>query len=184
MSRKYYFGNQNHLHFLTFTVIGWIDVFTRNEYRQVVVNSIKYCQQNKGLEVYGYVIMPSHIHMIIGRNKELDLEDIVRDMKSYISRAIRKMMYDTAQVHESRKEWMMEMMQKAGLENSNNKDFQFWQQHNKPIELWSSEVFNQKLNYIHNNPVEAGFVDEPDSWLYSSARNYSGKPSYIDILYP
>jgi len=172
------------LHFVTFTVIEWIDAFIRDEYRQVVVNSIKFCQQNKGLEVYGYVIMPSHVHMIIGRNKEANLEEIVRDMKSFTSSTIRKMINNSKEVGESRKEWMMKMLQDAGRRNSNNRDFQFWQQHNRPIELWTLDVFNQKLEYIHNNPVQAGFVDEPDSWLYSSARNYSKKRSYIEILYP
>ncbi len=62
---------------------------------------------------------------------------------------------------ESRKEWLLWMMEKAGEKNSNIKNRQFWQQHNKPIELWSSKVIEQKMNYIHNNPVKSGFVVEP-----------------------
>ena len=68
---------------------------------------------------------------------------------------------------ESRKEWILWMMKRAGLKNSNVKSMQFWQQHNKPIELWSSEVIDQKVDYIHNNPVGAGFVTEAHHWKYS-----------------
>lgn len=61
---------------------------------------------------------------------------------------------------------------KAGEKNSNVKNHQLWQQHNQPIQIWSLKVFEQKLNYIHQNPVESGFVTEPWEWKYSSARNY------------
>ena len=73
---------------------------------------------------------------------------------------------------ESRKEWMLWMFARAGIKNSNNVNYQFWQQHNQPIEIWSLKVFEQKLNYIHQNPVETGFVTDPIDWKYSSARNY------------
>jgi hypothetical protein len=83
---------------------------------------------------------------------------------------------------ESRKEWMLWMMKRAGLKNSNNKDYQFWQQDNHPIELYNYEMAKQKLDYIHNNPVEAGFVSKPEDWLYSSARNYCGMDRMIDVI--
>ncbi|MEZ5084268.1 MAG: hypothetical protein R2750_12610 [Bacteroidales bacterium] len=63
---------------------------------------------------------------------------------------------------ESRREWILKMMGEAASERSNVKHYQFWQQHNKPIELWSNSVIDQKLDYLHNNPVEAGFVIEPE----------------------
>lgn len=102
------------------------------------------------------------------------MEAIIRDLKSYTSRHIRKAMEDTNQVHESRREWMLKRMYSAGKYNSNNNDFQFWQQHNHPIELSSNEMMDQRLEYIHLNPVAAGFVDVPEAWLYSSARDYGG----------
>ena len=72
-------------------------------------------------------------------------------------------------------------MQRAGLKSSNVKHFQFWQHHNKPIELWSNEVIQQKLDYIHYNPIEAGFVTEPQHWKYSSAVNFNGFGGVIEI---
>ncbi len=72
-------------------------------------------------------------------------------------------------------------MDRAGLKNSNVKHRQFWQQHNKPIELWSAAVIDQKIEYIHNNPVEAGFVSEPEHWKYSSAVDFSGGKGLLEI---
>ena len=84
---------------------------------------------------------------------------------------------------ESRKEWVLWLMERAGKKNSNNIDFQLWQQNNNPVELSSSKMAWQKLNYIHNNPVRAGFVDKPEDYLYGSARSYCGMKGLIDISY-
>ena len=116
--------------------------------------------------------------MIIGSNDE-KLENIMRDMKSYTSTQLRKSIANNP--YESRKEWMLEMMQKAGKQNGNNNDWQFWQQNNHPMELFSPHIANQKLNYIHFNPVEAGFVDKEEEWLFSSARNYYGLKSITEV---
>ena len=173
MSRKYKIHNQSSIYFVTFTVIDWIDVFIRDEYRAIVVNSVRYCQENKGLEVYAYCFMTSHIHLIIGASSRLPLEGIIRDLKAFTSRHIRKILEDDGQVKESRA-WILSRMYYAGKYNSNNKDFQFWQQHSHPIELNTAVVIEQTLDYIHLNPVAAGFVDVPEAWTYSSARDYAG----------
>ena len=184
MSRKYKIKDQNKLYFVTFTVINWIDVFIRDEYRNVFLESVLYCQKNKGLEVYAWCIMTSHIHMILGTSGENKLENIIRDLKSFTSRSIRKLLEGNEKVWESRREWMYIMMHQAGINNGNNKDFQFWQQHNHPIELSTNNLLDQKLNYIHNNPVEAGFVESPEMWQYSSAKDYYGnEKGVIDILF-
>lgn len=174
MSHKYKILDQQKPYFVTFTVIQWIDLFIRNDYRDVIVSSIQYCQKQKGLEVYAWCIMTSHVHMILGTSGVNPLEYIIRDLKSFTSRTIRKLL-EKKDGQESR-HWMYEMMQEAGIANSNNKDFQLWQQHNHPVELYSENVFRQKLEYLHMNPVVAGFVDTPEAWLYSSACDYySGK---------
>ena len=178
MSEKYKFYDNSQLYFISFSVIHWIDVFIRNEYKYELLTSWEYCTKNKGLQIYAWCIMPSHVHMIISSSKN-PLSDIVRDMKSYTSSRLRKVIENNHT--ESRKDWMLKMMYKAGIQNSNNKDFQFWQQTNHPIELNSNYLMDQRLEYIHNNPVVAGFVDEPEDWLFSSARDYCGKKGLIDI---
>jgi len=172
MSRKYKIRDQEKPYFVTFTVVHWIDVFIRTEYRNTFLESIQYCQENKGLEVYAWCMMTSHIHMIIGSKGIMPIEGIIRDTKSYISRCVRQLLEDKKAVGESRREWMLKMMIKEGMKNSNNNDFQFWQQHNHPIVLDSNELIDQKIDYIHNNPVVAGFVEKPEDWVYSSASEY------------
>jgi putative transposase len=147
MSRKYKFRNQEKLYFVSFSVVYWIDVFIRNEYKDELIESLKYCIEKKGLELYAYCIMTSHVHLIIGTSGENKMEAILRDFKSYTSGKIKKLIKDHPQ--ESRREWMLWLMERAGTKNSNNKDFQFWQQHNKPIELYDNQIMQQKLDYIH-----------------------------------
>lgn len=178
MSTKYKFHDQERLYFITFAVVGWIDLFIRNEYRQVLLDSWQYCRKNKGLQIFGWCIMTSHIHMIIGTEKN-DMQDIVRDMKRHTSIALRKAIKEHPQ--ESRREWMLKFMENAGLNNNNNTGFQLWQQDNHPIELFTQKVTHQKLDYIHNNPVTAGFVESPEDYLYSSAKDYYGLES---LLFP
>lgn len=180
MSRKYKFRDNDKLYFVSFSVVYWIDVFIRNEYKDLLLDSLKYCKENKGLELYAYCIMTSHVHLIIGSMAE-KMEDILRDFKRHTSTHLRKAIEQNGQ--ESRKEWMLLLMKRAGEQNSNNNDFQFWQQHNQPIELFDNHIMLQKLNYIHNNPVETGFVSSPEDYVYSSARDYAGQKGLIEILY-
>ena len=78
---------------------------------------------------------------------------------------------------------MIWMMERAGRKNGNNEEWQFWQQHNQPVQLFNLEMFYQKLTYIHENPVKAGFVEKAEEWLYSSARDFYGKKGLIDLSY-
>lgn len=118
--------------------------------------------------------------MIIG-TKGRELFKIVGEMKSYTSRCLRKKVQSN--IYESRREWMIEIFRKSGLKNSNNKDWQIWQQHNHPIELFSESMFYQKLNYIHRNPLVAGIVDREEDYLYSSAKDFADRKGLIDLHY-
>ncbi len=181
MGRKYQIQDQDSFYFVTFTVIKWIDVFIRDEYRSIFLESVKYCQLEKGLLVGAWCMMTSHVYMILSVKSHNKLGAVIRDLKSYTSRHIRKFIQHSPQ--ESRKEWILWMMERAGESKSNNKDFQFWQQHNHPIELTSNSLLDQKLEYIHQNPVQAGFVNNASDWLYSSARDYEGTKGLIEIYY-
>jgi len=180
MSRNYKIRDQEKLYFVTFTVVNWIDVFIRSIYRDIFIESVQFCIKEKGLEVYGWCIMTSHIHLIIGSNKN-KIEEIIRDLKRHTSKAIINEISNNQQ--ESRKEWLIWMFERAGKRNPNNKKYQFWLQHNHPIELFDNEVMQQKLDYIHNNPVDSGIVGRPEDYLYSSAIDYSGGKGMIEIKY-
>ena len=178
MSRKYKFYNKEGLYFVSFATINWMDVFVRDEYFDTVLKSLDYCRKNKGMELYSYCIMTSHVHLIFTA-KDSNPGDLLRDFKTHTSKQLQQMIEQNNT--ESRKEWMLWMMDRAGSKNSNVKKRQFWQQHNKPIELWSAEVIDQKVEYIHMNPVEAGFVSEAEHWKYSSALDYSGGKGLLEI---
>src|SRR5215216_2592983 len=157
MSRKYKFNENDKLYFVSFAVINWIDLFIRKEYKDVVVSSLKYCIEKKNLELYAWCIMTSHVHLIIGSATH-PLENIMRDMRRYTSEELHKLIRNDS--CESGREWLLTMMEKAGKENSNNCGFQLWQQNNHLIVLNTPHVTHQKLNYLHNNPVTAGFVEK------------------------
>ena len=181
VSRKYKIRDQDQLYFVTFTVIRWLDVFTRREYRDIFMDSLRYCQQYKGLDLYAYCIMTNHVHMIIGRRGTGDLQGIIRDIKKYTSVKIIEAVKDNPQ--ESRKDLLMWMFERTGRYNPNNKIYQFWEQHSHPIELNTNIMLEQRLEYIHNNPVKAGIVLSPEDYLYSSAINYAGLPEkLIDVI--
>ena len=169
MSRKYKFHDQSKLYFVSFATVYWIDALTRNEYKDIIVDSLKYCMKEKDLELYAWVIMNNHVHLIVGTRGEF-LQNIMRDLKKFTSKKIVESIRNNPQ--ESRKEWMIWMFERAGRKNPNNEIIQFWQQHNQPIELTTALIMRQKLEYLHENPVKAGFVRNPEDWLYSSAIDY------------
>ncbi len=179
MSTKYKIRDQTKLHFITFAVVEWVDVFTRRVYKNVLIDSLKYCQANKGLLLYAWCIMSNHVHLIISSKEGYKQEDLIRDFKKYTSKAVLKLLEENKQ--ESRKNWMLWIFKKAGERNSNNKNYQFWRQDYHPIELSTNKIMEQRLDYLHNNPVEAGIVDEAAQYLYSSARNYSGMKGLLNV---
>jgi len=178
MSRKYKFLNPEGIYFVSFATVYWIDVFVREIYFETMVQSLEFCRKNKGLELFAYCILPSHIHLLF-RDKNNDPSNLIKEIKTFTSKALQKQISEN--MTESRREWLLWMFERAGKKNSNVKNRQFWQQHNKPIELWSNKVIEQKLDYIHNNPVESGFVTEPHHWKYSSAKNYADEIGQIEI---
>ncbi len=178
MSRKYKFHNKTGLYFVSFATINWIDVFTRQVYFNVLASSVDYCRKEKGMELYAYCFMPSHVHFIFRSSTEQPSE-LLRDFKRHTSKKVIEAIENNPQ--ESRKEWLLWMFERAGKKNATTSKYQFWQHHNKPIELWSEKVIKQKIDYIHNNPLESGFVTNVVDWKYSSARNFQGDNTILEI---
>jgi REP element-mobilizing transposase RayT len=180
MSRKYKFADNDKIYFVTFTVIDWIDLFIRNEYRDIILDSIRFCQEQKGLEIYGWCIMTSHIHLIVGTESN-PLQHIMRDLKRHTS----EMLHQAIKSHpgESRKEWLLKAMEGNAKENSSVARFRLWQQESHPILLLNNKMAHQKLEYLHQNPVEAGFVIKAEEWKYSSAIDYIGGKGLLKVIH-
>jgi len=168
-----------YLYFLTLTVLDWVDVFTRPVYRHILIDSLEYCQLHKGLELYAWCLMSNHLHLIAGAKDGHNLSDILRDFKKFSSKAIVK----AIQVeNESRKDWMLNRFAYAATNDVKTKNYKFWQDGNEAKELHTNEFIDQKLQYIHQNPVAAEIVAEPEHYLYSSALNYAGQPGLLDVI--
>lgn len=174
----YKIKNQSKPHFMTFTVVDWVDVFTRQRYKNILVESINYCIAEKGMIVYGYVIMSNHMHVIL-QQEDGELSNLIRDFKKHTSKAIIKSIKEQP---ESRREWMLERFRKATETHSRNKYYQFWKYGNHPEEIGSEKFMWLKLDYIHMNPVRAGLVEKASDYLYASATNYVHNEGKINIV--
>jgi REP element-mobilizing transposase RayT len=175
---KYRIWEQHGLNYVTLTVVGWIDIFTRQRYRDIVIESLRFCQQQKGLQIVGYVLMSNHLHMIV-RTEGYELSNVLRDFKKFTANQILK---SIEKEPESRREWLLQLFKWYGQGNSDNTHYQFWQQDSHPIALWTLEVIWQKLTYIHLNPVRAGIVNVSHHYVYSSAGDYyENRKGLLDI---
>lgn len=178
MSRKYKFHHPEGLYFVSFAVVNWIDLFVREVYCSILINSLSYCQTEKGLQVYCWCIMPSHVHLIF-RAKEGNPDKVLGRFKEFTSKQLIKAVENN--MKESRREWLLWMFERAAQKSSKVTNRQVWQHNNQPIELWNAKIIQQKADYIHTNPVKAGFVGEPEHWRYSSAIDYAGGKGLLDI---
>ena len=166
------------VYYLTFSVVEWIDVFSRKIYTDIVLDSLKFCIEKKQLKLFAWCIMTNHIHLIVQSSKG-DLSGTLRDFKKFTSSRIINAIEQNKE--ESRRNWMLWIFKKAGEKNSRNKDYQFWQQENHPVQLSTIPFTLEKLNYIHNNPVKGGIVEKPEDYLLSSARDYFGMRGLLPI---
>ena len=179
MTANYIARDNDLAYFITMTVIEWIDLFTRSNHKDTIINSLKYCQKEKGLEIYAYVIMPSHIHMLCRVNEGYEFSNFIRDFKRHTSK---KLIHSIINEPESRREWLLEKFMNAGQNYKKEQAFKIWQDGYHAVDTWSNKFIYQKLNYIHNNPVADKIVTNPEEYLYSSARNYADMEGLIDVV--
>jgi putative transposase len=166
--------------FVTDTVVDWVDIFSRPIYRHIILDSLQYCQKEKGLIIYAWVLMTNHMHMIVGSNGENKVSDIMRDFKKFTSKEIlRTLLVEST---ESRREWMLNRFEYSGKNDKKIKNYRFWQEGNDSQAIYFNDYFDQKLNYLHANPVRAEIVNRPEDYRYSSAIDYAGGKGLLDIM--
>jgi len=179
MSEKYKIYDHDAAYFVTLTIVGWIDVFSKRKYKVLITNSLKYCQLHKGLIIYSYCLMSNHLHMICQAGKKENLSQILRDFKKFTSKQI---IYQLQEEHEERRKWMLHCFSFAGKYLTRITNYKVWQDGNHPKIIYNNNILDQKLNYIHQNPVKELIVEKPEDYLFSSARNYAGLDSYLDVI--
>ena len=178
MSEKYKFVDPEGIYFVTPTITAWIDIFTKPEYSEILVESLRYCQKEKGLIVHAWCIMSSHLHLIVSSRGD-KLSSIFRDFKAFTSKQITKQLYEGS---DSRKEWMLSMFSSAADKIKRNIHYKVWQDGNHPVLLDTNRMMEDRLNYLHQNPVEQGIVSTPEYYIYSSAQDYAGDKGPIDRI--
>jgi len=179
MSDRYKATELEKAYYITITVVDWIDLFTRKRYKDIMVDALKYGQTSKGLEIYAWCLMPSHLHMICRSNSQNSVADIMRDLKGHTSK---QLIRSITEENESRTEWMLERFEKACAHLKRGQKYKIWQNGYHAKELTGNAFIYQKLKYIHMNPVEAGIVEKFEDYLYSSGPNYADKDGMLDVV--
>ena len=163
--------------YITLSVVGWIDVFTRKEYAYAFMNTLKYWQRKKELNLYAYVIMSNRVYLIIDSREE-ELDDFLQDFKLYSAKQITGLIGRNE--NENRTDWLMHMLSYFGKYCKENRNFQFWQNDHQYIELKDKEHMARKIDFLHQRPVVNGLVFQPEHYIYSSANPYN----QIDVISP
>jgi len=155
------------IYFVTTTIVEWIDLFSQEIYAQVIVDSLNFCSENKGLKVYSVVIMPTHLHLICQSEKGGKLSSLIRDFKRFTSRKLVSTIINDSD--ECRRHWLLTTFQKHANKTKQNQNYMVWQKSYYPFELYSPRMYMQKENYIHRNPVKAKLVEKACDFRLSSA---------------
>jgi REP element-mobilizing transposase RayT len=170
---RYKIGEDGYPYFLTCTIVAWLPVFTRQETVGIVLDSWRFLQDHERLTVFGYVILENHLHLIASAG---DISKEIGDFKSFTARKI----IDSLQ--EQSAGTLLEQLRFYKSRHKTDRPYQLWQEGSHPQQIQNEEMMRQKLEYIHNNPVKRGYVDEPAHWRYSSARNYASLPGLLPVV--
>ena len=159
-------------HFLTCTVVEWIPVFTRPDAVQILLESWAYLRTNEGLRLFGYVILENHLHFVAQAPR---LDKCLSSFKSFTAGRL------IALLEANKAERLLARLRLAKRAHKRDREYQFWQEGSHTEMIFSEPVMREKLEYIHQNPVKREYVNLPEHWRYSSARDYLGQSGLIEI---
>ena len=159
-------------HFITCTILHWIPIFTRTATTDIIFASLKYLQKSDNFKVHAYVILENHLHLVA------QSDDIAKSMARFKSFTARQIINYLKQENAKSVLEQLAFYKKAHKSKS---EFQLWQEGSQPKQIINEQMMLERINYIHNNPVKRGYVDDGVHWRYSSARNYDGNAGLIDV---
>ena len=160
-------------YFLTCTIVGWLAVFTRPDAVQIIFDSWRFLSKEKGFRIFGYVVLENHLHLIASAP---DLAGAMKSFKMYTARQI----VDLTERHGAKV--LLKQLRALKLRHKTASEYQVWEEGSKPKQITGDEMMLQKLEYMHNNPVKRGYVDDPVHWRYTSARNYAGMQGLLEVI--
>ena len=156
---------------MTCTVLHWIPVFTRPETVTILLDSLRFLSQG-GMKLYAYVILENHLHLIA------QSEQLGRDIARFKSYTAKKLLH---YLDKNSVTTILEQLAFYKKAHKTDRAYQFWQEGVHPEWIQNEEMMRQKIEYIHRNPVERGYVDQAEHWRYSSARNYQGMDGLLEV---
>ena len=172
MRSRYKIAELEAPHFIICTIVGWLPVFTRRKYLDVIIASLRFCRQQKGLRLHAYAILDNHLHLMVSAD---NLSRVMRDFKRHTAKEI------LAGARQEGKQWLLKQFEFFKSAHKGNSQHQVWQEGFHPQAISGENMLRQKLDYIHYNPVRIGLVDRPEDWVYSSARDYLGQDGVLEI---
>lgn len=172
MRSRYKVTELNSPHFITCTIVGWLPVFTRARYLDIITTSLSFCRQQKELRLHAYVILDNHLHLVVSAD---NLSQVIRDFKRHTAREI------LGVAQQENKLWLLKQFEFFKSAHKINSQHQVWQEGFHPQAITTEDMLRQKLDYVHYNPVRLGLIDRPEDWRYSSARNYFGQDGVLEI---
>jgi REP element-mobilizing transposase RayT len=175
---RYFITDPYATYYLTMTVVDWVDAFTRPAHKSIIVDSLNYCTREKGLVVYAWVLMSNHLHLIARTHEPHTMSSFLRDFKKFTSK---KLVEAIGTEPESRREWMMHRFTFEAKRSGRAEQAKFWRDDNHAELLFSPQFTQQKLRYLHENPVRQAIVAYPEHYLYSSATDYAGTKGLVDV---
>lgn len=169
---RYKIYHDDQPHFMTMTVVEWIPLFMDPDIAEILLNSLRFLQQERGLRIYAYVIMENHMHIVASNDC---LRKTIKEFKSFTARSI------VDHLRSRNRFSLLNRLREEKLRHKTESTYQVWQEGSHPQEIIHERMMVQKIKYIYNNPVRRGWVDEPAQWRYSSARDYEGKDGLLSI---
>jgi REP element-mobilizing transposase RayT len=154
---------EGYAYFITTKIKNYIKVFETKLYFDIIIDNVNFYREKFGFKLWGYVIMPEHIHLMIHLGDKNDLSKIMEQFKRYTSKQMLKQLKKDKKSH---------LIKPFTIANVKKEKHMVWEEGFRGLGIRSERVFNIKMNYIHNNPVKRGLVEKPEDYTYSSYRNY------------
>ena len=164
--QRYRIAEQGYPYFVTISIVKWLPVFVSAVPCEIIIDSLRFCREHKGLRVHAYIIMPTHLHLIV--SAEGDLSAILRDFKKHTSKKIVEYYEGMSNPP------FINVFRYCGRDNRPPTEHKVWQDGSHPEVIKTQAFFRVKLNYMHANPLRKGLVVDPVAWTWSSLRDYEG----------
>jgi REP element-mobilizing transposase RayT len=169
---RYKIYEPTHPHFLTCTILHWLPLFTNQESVQIIIDSLTHLQKSDNMTIFSYVILENHLHLVANSD---DISKTMQKFKSYTAYELLKLL------QKKNAQTLLKQFAFHKKAHKTHTTYQIWEEGFHPKLIQSEKMMMEKINYIHNNPVKRGYVDETIHWRYSSARDYNGTVGLLEV---